>query len=68
MTIISEHSTTFQKLEMNRSSAHIAGEGVSGTLAITVSKVDLLEREAVEASRNFIRRSAILKEAETVYG
>ena len=31
-------------------------------------KVDLLEREAVEASRNFIRRSAILKEAETVYG
>jgi predicted nucleotidyltransferase len=31
-------------------------------------KVDLLEREAVETSRNFIRRSAILKEAETVYG
>ncbi len=30
--------------------------------------VDLVEREAVEASRNFIRRRAILKEAETVYG
>jgi predicted nucleotidyltransferase len=30
--------------------------------------VDLVEREAVEASRNFIRRRAILKEAKTVYG
>jgi uncharacterized protein len=30
--------------------------------------VDLVEREAVEASRNFIRRRAILQEAETVYG
>ena len=30
--------------------------------------VDLVEREAVEASRNFIRRRAILKEAETIYG
>jgi predicted nucleotidyltransferase len=30
--------------------------------------VDLVEREAVEASRNFIRRRTILKEAETVYG
>jgi predicted nucleotidyltransferase len=30
--------------------------------------VDLVEREAVEASRNFIRRRAILREAETVYG
>jgi uncharacterized protein len=30
--------------------------------------VDLVEREAVEASRSFIRRRAILKEAETVYG
>ena len=30
--------------------------------------VDLVEREAVEASRNFIRRRAILKEAEIVYG
>jgi predicted nucleotidyltransferase len=30
--------------------------------------VDLVEREAVEASRNFIRRRAILKEAEAVYG
>jgi len=31
-------------------------------------RVDLVEREAIEASRNFIRRRAILNEAETVYG
>lgn len=30
--------------------------------------VDLVEREAVEASRNFIRRRRILAEAEEVYG
>jgi predicted nucleotidyltransferase len=30
--------------------------------------VDLVEREAVEASRNYIRRRSILEEAETVYG
>jgi predicted nucleotidyltransferase len=30
--------------------------------------VDLVEREAVETSRNFIRRRAILKEAQPVYG
>jgi predicted nucleotidyltransferase len=30
--------------------------------------VDLVEHEAVESSRNFIRRRAILTEAETVYG
>ncbi len=30
--------------------------------------VDLVDREAVESSRNFIRRRAILKQAETVYG
>jgi uncharacterized protein len=30
--------------------------------------VDLVEREAVEASQNFIRRRAILNEVETVYG
>ena len=30
--------------------------------------VDLVEREAVETSRNFIRRRAILKQATTVYG
>jgi predicted nucleotidyltransferase len=30
--------------------------------------VDLVEREAIETSRNFIRRRAILNEAETVYG
>lgn len=31
-------------------------------------RVDLVERETVEASRNFIRRRAILRDAETVYG
>jgi len=30
--------------------------------------VDLVEREAIETSRNFIRRRAILNEAETVCG
>jgi predicted nucleotidyltransferase len=30
--------------------------------------VDLVERKAVEASRNFIRRRRILAEAEAVYG
>ena len=30
--------------------------------------VDLVERAAVEASRNFIRRRRILAEAETVHG
>jgi len=30
--------------------------------------VDLLERQAVEASRNYIRRRRILAEAEPVYG
>ena len=30
--------------------------------------VDLVEREAVEVSRNFIRRRRILEEAETVHG
>ncbi len=30
--------------------------------------VDLVEREAVETSRNFIRRRAILGEARAVYG
>ncbi len=30
--------------------------------------VDLVEREAVEGSRNFIRRRAILGEAQSVYG
>ena len=30
--------------------------------------VDLMEREAIEASRNFIRRRRILAEAEAVYG
>ena len=30
--------------------------------------VDFVERKAVEASRNYIRRRAILSHAETVYG
>jgi predicted nucleotidyltransferase len=30
--------------------------------------VDLVERKAMEASRNYIRRRAILRHAETVYG
>jgi uncharacterized protein len=30
--------------------------------------VELVEREAVEASRNYIRRRSILAEAEPVYG
>jgi uncharacterized protein len=30
--------------------------------------VDLVERETVEESRNFIRRRAILSEAQTIYG
>jgi predicted nucleotidyltransferase len=30
--------------------------------------VDLVERKAVEASRNYIRRRAILRHAEAVYG
>ena len=30
--------------------------------------VDLVERETVETSRNYLRRRAILAEAETVYG
>ena len=30
--------------------------------------VDLVEREALEASRNYIRRRSILAEAESIYG
>jgi uncharacterized protein len=30
--------------------------------------VDLVEREAVEASRNFIRRKSILQQAQPIYG
>jgi predicted nucleotidyltransferase len=30
--------------------------------------VDLVERDAIEASRNYIRRRAILRDAETIYG
>jgi len=35
---------------------------------ILARPVDLIERETVEGSRNYIRRRAILKEAQTVYG
>ena len=31
-------------------------------------RVDLVERETIETSRNFIRRRAILREARTLYG
>jgi hypothetical protein len=36
--------------------------------ALLGRSVDLLEREAVEESRNFLRRRSILSEAEAVYG
>jgi uncharacterized protein len=36
--------------------------------ALLCHPVDLVERKAVEASRNFIRRRRILEEAEAVYG
>lgn len=36
--------------------------------ALLGRSVDLVEREAVEASRNYIRRRRILAEAEAVYG
>jgi predicted nucleotidyltransferase len=39
-----------------------------GLEALLGRKVDLVEREAVEASRNFIRREHILADAERVYG
>ena len=36
--------------------------------AVLGCPVDLVEREAVEASRNYIRRRSILAEAEPIYG
>jgi len=36
--------------------------------ALLGRSVDLVEREAVEASRNYIRRRRILEEAEAIYG
>ena len=39
-------------------------EELSGMLG---RKVDLIERTAVEQSRNYIRRKAILQSAETIY-
>ncbi len=36
--------------------------------ALFVRPVDLIERQAVETSRNYIRRRRILAEAEAVYG
>ena len=35
--------------------------------AVFGRKVDLIERTAVEQSRNYIRRNAILQSAETIY-
>ena len=35
--------------------------------ALLGRKVDLVEREAIEASRNYLRRRRILAEAEAVY-
>ena len=39
-----------------------------GLEALLDRPVDLTEREAIETSRNIIRRRRILAEAETVYG
>ena len=36
--------------------------------ALLGCSVDLIEREAVEGSRNYIRRRRILAEAEPIYG
>ena len=41
---------------------------MQGQLSATLGrKVDLIEREAVERSPNYIRRRAILQSAETIY-
>ncbi len=40
-------------------------EALEGSLG---RPVDLVERPALDASRNYIRRRAILRDAETVYG
>jgi predicted nucleotidyltransferase len=46
-----------------------AFDDLKGSLEALLGRpVDLVERDAVEASRNFIRRRAILKEAQAVYG
>jgi uncharacterized protein len=52
-----------------------AGAGIAPYLdlkealeALLGRPVDLVERAAIEASRNYIRRRRILKEAEPVYG
>ncbi len=39
-----------------------------GLEALLGRRVDLAEREAIEASRNYIRRRRIPSEAEAVYG
>ena len=39
-----------------------------GLQALLGRRVDLVEREAIEQSRNYIRRRAILAEAEPIYG
>ncbi len=40
----------------------------AGLEALLERPVELVEREAIEASRNFIRRRRILAEAQPVYG
>ncbi|MGO8799861.1 MAG: nucleotidyltransferase family protein [Roseiarcus sp.] len=40
----------------------------AGLEALLGRPVDLVEREAVEASRNYIKRRRILADAEAVYG
>jgi len=43
--------------------------GLAEDLEILLGRpVDLAERQAVEASRNYIRRDRILAEAEAIYG
>jgi uncharacterized protein len=57
---------TFEPSTQNNLAAFVdLKEALEGLLG---RPVDLVEREAVEASRNFIRRRTILNEAETVYG
>lgn len=50
------HHGLFELVTMESELAEILGR-----------KVDLIERSAIEKSRNYIRRKAILSSAETVY-
>ena len=51
-----------------RDSLHAFGDLKAALETLLGRPVDLVEREAVEASRNFIRRRRILSEAEPIYG